>query len=444
MKTFKEENDDLVKSFFDHTYFQGWKGKILNFGKVELEIGTTCDLACKYCYYHKYGRELYPLELQNNKKILSNLGIFLDWLIENEYKPDIDFFSGEPFSQEIGFLGLKLILDKFKNAKSKPKSIVVPTNYTFLLSKEKTKRVEELLKLSRKLKTPIFLSASFDGKYCEKNRPVKTGEELRDDKYYEKCFAFNKKWSFGFHPMVYSKLIENWQKNFLWFQKMFEKYNIPHWNIYLLEVRNSDWSKKQLSDFIKFIDFLVYWTFKNKCESNKEIFTNFVLNRKGYNILSNSLTKTGRGVGCSIQSTMQIRMGDLSIVPCHRTSYTPFLEAKFKVKNNRINGIESINPEVLIGITSFQGENMPYCENCTIKYLCSKGCMGSQFEINGDMFTPIPTVCKLEHAKIYALLKSLKKYGLYDNIYKSIGSNQKKSFDLVEDLLLTNDYGSTK
>ena len=435
MKTFQEENNKLINSFLNHTFFRGWLTGLSNFETVELQSGTHCDLKCKYCYYANYGNKLYPPEIQKPDLVLNNLRIFLDWLIENNYHPNIELFSGEPFCQELGFKSLELILEKFKTAQPKPRNIIVPTNYTFLLSKKRTKRVENLIGHSRKIGIPIILSASFDGKYCEGNRPLRTGEETRNDKYYEKCFAFSKKWEFGFHPMVYSELIEKWKKNFLWFQKNFKKFGIPFGNIYLLEVRNAEWSKPQIKEFMDFINFLIDWTYRIPCKKNPDFFHDFLFRRKGYNVLSNSLTTVGRGLGCSLQSTLHVRLGDLAIVPCHRTSYSSFLLGNFKVKNNKIVGIESKNPELMIGEFTFGGKTMPQCENCLLKYLCTRGCLGSQFETTGDLFSPIPTVCQLEHAKIYAIIKAAKRLNLYNKIYESLDSNKKASLNLLEEIV---------
>lgn len=435
MKTFKEENDILINSFLNHTFIKGWSKGLPNFEKVEIEIGTGCDLKCKYCYYNRYGEKLYPLKIQDPKLVYPNLEIFLDWMVKNNYRPEIDFFSGEPFAQELGFKGLELILEKFKPCKNKPPRIIVPSNFTFLLSEEKTKRVEKLLKYSRKIGIPIILSASIDGKYSEGNRPFVSGKETRNDKYYDKCFAFNKKWDFGFHPMVYSELIENWKKNFLWFQKNFKKFGIHFFNIYLLEVRNAEWNKKQIKEMINFIDFLVEWSYRVPCERNGDKFADLIFKKRGYNILSNAFSNTGRGIGCSIQATLMVRLGDLTIIPCHRTSYSPYILGKFLVKNGRIIGIESNNPELLIGEISLESNNIPVCETCPIKYVCSKGCLGSQFETTGDLFSPIPSVCLLEHAKIYALIKSLKRLGLYEKIYEQIDERKKSSLNVVEKLI---------
>ena len=40
---------------------------------------------------------------------------------------------------------------------------------------------------------------------------------IRDDAYYDKVFAFIKKHGSGIHPMLYSKGMDKWIKNFDWF-----------------------------------------------------------------------------------------------------------------------------------------------------------------------------------------------------------------------------------
>ena len=439
------ENNKLINSFLGRTFFRAWRNPgekgidTENYRTVELWLNNKCNLACKYCYLNRYGNDLYPPEAQDDEKVLKNLDFFLDWLIENKLAPRFELFGGEPLVQETGFKALKMILEKYKNVEKKPSTITIPTNYTFLLSDILTKRIEDLLRKSRKIGIPIFLSASFDGKYCEENRPfrgAKPGQkDPRNDKYYQKAFTFAKKWQFGFHPMIYSEKTENWKENFLWFQENFKKHGIPWHNIYLLEIRNQEWLDQQISKFADFIDFLIKWTFKNPCRHNLAALMDFLFRGKGYNMLSTPLTTCGRGIGCSIQSTFHLRLGDLAWVPCHRTSYPPFVYAFLKVENNKIVGIEAFNPELMIAIGSLQQKNQPQCEACLLKTLCSFGCLGSQFETTADLFSPIPTVCQLQHAKISAMIKAYKDLKVYNTILNRVNPDKADALRRLEQIL---------
>lgn len=433
---YQEENNFLLNSFLQRTFFNGWTKKddsrYENFRRIEFILNAKCNLNCTYCYYTKYGDQLYPKKISQPKDILRNLGMLLDWLIDNGYAPDIDLFSGEPLFQEVGFDALQMILDKFSSAERRPKNIVIPTNYTFILTERLVEKVEKLLEHSRNVGIPIILSASFDGKFCEANRPFKNGEEKRDGKYYDRCFEFNKKYKFGFHPMIYSHLIERWEDNFLWFQEKFEEFGIPFSNIYLLEVRNVEWADEEILDYMDFLEFLIDWTFKNPCKGSTNNYLDFLFRRRGYNILSNCLTTIGRGLGCSLQSCLYVRLGDLAIVPCHRQSYSQFIVGNFVKEDSRITGIEARNPELAIGEVAFDSKTQPQCEACTIKYLCQGQCLGSMYEVTGDLFSPIPTVCKLEHAKVKAMMRTYKRLGIYEVIFSRLNREKQTCLDILE------------
>jgi hypothetical protein len=249
------ENDLIVSNLLEKTFFKAWKKENIdkeiyaNYSTLEVQVNAKCDLKCKYCYYDKFKDELYPQEISNDNLILNNLEMLLTWLEENNLYPRIEPFSGELFSQNVGFKVVDRLIDFYiKNNMTEKEQhyIVIPTNFTFIFSKNRTKRVEDLLNKAKENNVKLILSASVDGKYVEnENRPTISGR-IRDDEYYDKTFAFVKKWGFSFHPMIYSNKIEKWIDNFLWFQEMFEKYEIPYWHIYLLEVRNVEWTKTQL------------------------------------------------------------------------------------------------------------------------------------------------------------------------------------------------------
>jgi radical SAM protein with 4Fe4S-binding SPASM domain len=432
--TYQEENNGLAESFFDHTFGKGWKTPNLkeceNFRSLEIFLNDKCNLACKYCYLQRYGGGLYPQELQEPKDLLKNLELFLNWMEEKDYVPaHIELFSGEVFIQDVAWKAMEMILERFKGKERKPDCLVVPTNFTFMLSNEITARVEDILQRSRDIGLPIGLSASFDGKYCEANRPFRSGKEIRDDDYYDKTFEFAKKWGTGFHPMIYSEHVEDWERNWLWFQDNFTKHKLPWKNIYLLEVRNTEWTNKQIKKLGEFMEFLIDWTFHGPCKGDVDAYVRFLFDG-GYNILRNPLTTIGRGIGCSIQSAVALRLGDLSWVPCHRTSYSPFNFGNFRVENDKITGFNAKNVDMLTTIYSFDASTQPWCEQCLMKPLCSFGCLGSQLETVGDPFTPIPSVCELEHVKVMSMIRAYRRLNILDPILVKI--NQTKADAIIQ------------
>jgi hypothetical protein len=216
--------------------------------------------------------------------------------------------------------------------------------------------------------------------------------------------------------MIYSANIEKWIDNFVWFQKMFQKFDIPIGAIYLLEVRNVEWNKQQIKEFYKFTRFVINWVYKHIRVPPEEL-PKFVFENKLFNLFS-IFTRIGRGLGCSMQSTIQLRLGDLTASVCHRAAYKPHNLWKFKVEDNEIVDIESINHNLLIAAFSFDAKNLPMCEVCPIRELCNSQCLGSMHETNGELFLPIPTVCALEHAKVAAIIDEIIDLGLYDHFYK--------------------------
>jgi hypothetical protein len=294
------QDDRLAESFLNRTFFSGWKNRCApqyaNYGSLELQINSRCDLACRYCYYSRFGEKLYPESISDNQLVFKNLEILLRWLSKNEMSPEIEIFSGEPFSQEIGFMVVQRLIEwGIVNKLSFP--IVIPTNFTFIFDHEKTQRVDDLIAWGRENCIDIRLSASIDGIFFDNiNRPMINGKK-RDETFYDKVFAFCRKWNFSFHPMIYSHLVERWKENFLWFQSKFEEFKMPFTSLYLLEVRNKNWSRIQIKEFYKLMRFIVNWCHEKSGSKGKE-FTRFVFGGKLLNLFS-ILSTNYRGMGCN-------------------------------------------------------------------------------------------------------------------------------------------------
>jgi len=436
MNQLEIENTEVVKSFLNRTFFSSWKNrkylsedKYKNYATLELQLSGSCDLNCTYCYYAKYKKDLYPAKISGKSNILHNLDLVLNWLEENDYWPTLEIFSGEIFSQELGFLALDKILDWMIKTKKVETDLVIPSNFSFIFDEEKIKRVEDLLIKAAKNQIRLFLSCSIDGKYSDVNRPFIDGK-IRDDEYYDKVFAFCSKWGFSFHPMVYSNKIELWKDNWLWFQEMMKKHNIDFRHIYLLEVRNVEWTKKQLKEYYKFVRFVINWTIKyifdNKLVNNETELTKYLWANRLFNAF-NMFSTCGRGVGCSIQAAVQLRLGDLTTSLCHRASYKQHNLWKFKVENDKIVDIESLNTNLLTSMASLDHSTLPMCEACLIKNVCGYQCLGSMYEVNKDPFMPIPTVCALAHAKIAAVYDEVYDLGLDYEFIKNASPDKYKT-----------------
>lgn len=440
--SYRQENRELTRSFLQRTLIDNCRThENENFERVEIILTKRCNQACKYCYVNRFGKKLfYPKE----DKILKNLEIFLDWILAERLTPKIEIFSGEPLAQEIGFKALELIYEKIKDLPRErlPNFLSIPTNCSFILDEETTKRVQEWIDEFASLGIRMSLSASVDGLMLEnKNRPMRKrakdflfGPGGRGQEFYDRLFSFAKKNHMGFHPMIYSEEIDKWRNNFLWFQEMFAKFSIPKTNVYLLEVRNVEWSGRQIREYARFMRFLIRWSFENLADEDPQKMIDTIFKERLFNTLCSPWTTCGRGIGCSIQSDLAVRMSDLAIVPCHRTMYEGFEFGYFKIRKGKIIDIEPANIELMVTIYSTDIRAFPQCESCLMKFLCSGQCLGAMYEATGDMFSPIPTVCQLEHAKILAQIEALKDIGAYEILKERLNEDKKASLNLLEEV----------
>lgn len=424
---YKNQNSEVCKNILEKTYFSSWRNVDSNskipcqYEEIELIINGKCDQACKYCYLTRFGNELYPLELNDDERISKNCSMLFDWFFNHGLKPNISLFLGEVLNQNIGYEILEKSIDFYIKSGKKGR-ILIPSNMNFVHIPEYYNSFVRAYNRAKNHDIEIKLSASFDGLYCDSSRPMKSGI-IRDEEYYNKIFEFGKKYECGFHPMIHNEAIEHWIDNFLWFQKKFEEYDISWRSMYLLEVRNDGWTPEQTQNYAKFLDFLIDWL-KNKLQLSKENFVGYILKESPLNIFS-IFTNIGRGISCSIQTVNQLRLVDLTTYACHRLMYKPFALWKFVDNGKEIVDIESLNLELQIGLQASVTKDFPYCEQCFIKALCLGGCLGSQYETTGDMFTPIPSVCSLLHTKVATILDKFKELGLIPILMDRIDVDKK-------------------
>lgn len=444
--TYNEEQKALVYAFLENTFFKNWRneGELTDISYTGLELMLTpkCNLACSYCYYNNkagHGKGLYPDYIDSWENTLSNTDALLDYLESNKFFPrEFDVFAGDTLIHLNSTKVIKKVIDFF-HRNNKKGIIGLPTNGAFLRNDTITKAVEDLYAYAEERGVALHISISIDGKYLDpinrKNaNPNVNLEEYYSDEYYDKVFAFGKKYRCGFHPMIHHQGIELWKKNFDWFQEQLQKHEIAWYNIYLLEVRNDGWTKETVKEYVEFYKHVLDFAYK-KLHSNKQLFINGFVASGANNYpnlpnmnMFNNISTTSRGIGCSLQTTMQVRTGDLSVAPCHRQSYDWALGFQFVKEGNKIVDIEPKNLAYYITQLTMDVKVQPYCESCGINTICSQGCPGSQLETNGDSFVPIQSVCLLFHGKVKAQIEFLKEKGLYKEFISLISSNQSTAF----------------
>ena len=430
--TYKDEQKELFKSFLDNHVYKYWKsgGKLGYKQGLELILTSTCNTKCSYCYYKNFGKQLNDPCVSTGDNILRNAEKLFTWMNKEGMTPDsIDIFSGEPLN--LPYIGdlMDMIIDKFPGVE-----IVIPTNGTYCRSDKAVERVESLLSKWRK-KARVFLSMSVDGKYLDNDTRAMRDGKLYDDAFYDRLFKFIKKHELAVHPMIGPKGIDKWCDNLDWYVEQLSKYldcskALALSRMYLLEVRNPDWTDNELNYLTKFCHHLTNTAFEYYDKDKYSFVDNFLLGTTGCNFYSGITSTMSRGLGCSIQQEFAVRLGDMKLVPCHRTAYDGYNACTLKIDDNYNIDYELENENTYMMIMGFNAKYATKCCDCPINTLCSYSCLGCNFEVNHDFFTPVDSVCKLEFIKVYALVDSLNKIGALHVLIDRLKNNSHE-YDLM-------------
>lgn len=430
---YNEEQDALFMSYLNSNIISSWKNNyylikdnqktkrdiseyIQTAGALDLVITDVCNTECSYCYYKNFGAKyLYSKDSKNKEDILNNCRKLFNSIRVNKYVPsDVEIFSGEflnlPYAEEI----LNIINDGFSflSGTRYREEVILPTNATFCYSDEGVKKVQDLVDSFNNDPTKninVYLSLSGDGKFLDnETRRFRDKKKKYDDAFYDRLFKFSQKNDYRFHPMISAKSISHWIENFDWYIENIKKYfgyndRQALGQIYLLEVRNPDWKEEDLDNFDKFLNYLIDKTFE-ACNNSPEEVYKFYVDKHNYNIISSLFTDTGRGLGCGLQSTLEVRMGDLAIMPCHRTSYKGLLAGNLIIDDEGNLSVKAKNCNLYM-LVKYYDSRTTTCNDCAISNLCSGPCLGSNYEVNRDLFKVSPMVCKMEFRKIQAIIK---------------------------------------
>jgi radical SAM protein with 4Fe4S-binding SPASM domain len=441
MSEFETEYKEWYKVFIEKYYFQYWKeNKNSQYHRsLELYITPECNLKCSYCYLNNFGDELYKPEIRDINNIIKNAEILFNFFDEQKIFIDtIEFFGGESLRKE-SYDKIFDIIYKYFLKNNIVGTISIPTNVLFVENKIQTESFLDWEKKFKNINSRISFSFSMDGKFCDPiSRKAKNKNFKYSNEFYEKVKQFSKRLISkpGFHPMISAENIFYWKENIDWYIDFImgaldcnetEAIN----NIYLLEVRNPNWLKE---DLLHLNDFNFHFTKKLFKIFNCDVsmFSDFLIKGR-INWYSHLFTTIGRGYGCSIQSILCVRLGDLTIVPCHRTSYKNYESGKFIVEKDKIVDLEPINGRIHLAITCSSVRANVVCSHCPINAICAGFCLGANLEFNKSIFLPIPSVCRLEHYKQKSIIKSLDHFDVLDSIIAKLG-NSPESIIKVEQI----------
>lgn len=408
------ENNILFNDILERNYYQYFKKGEKS---IEIFLNGICPSNCSYCYLKKYQKELFPNDLQNFNNILNNCELIINWYIKNNFNCKIEIFSGEWITTKLRQPVFDLLYTSFKNVEKyqKPKAICLPDNMNFISNNEIKEEVQNFIDKMKQIGIPIYISASIDGKECDKDRI------LYDDSFYIDCFNFLNKNNFLCHPMISSSNIYNWKKNYLWWVNNAPA-NITK-NLMMLEVRDETWDTNSIAELIKFCDFLIDFKLKNYFHNNLKEFTKYIFQLPTSKIITNyspefieihSYFNNKDKITCGFSETLHIRAADLSLGLCHRLWYNNLILGKFHVDNsNNLIDVESYNVELLSVKAHFKRSCMPRCEKCMIEPICPGFCCGNSQENYGLFLIPTMEVCQMYRAKYAYLIKKYNDMGIF-------------------------------
>lgn len=446
MNLYQEEKNILLQNFIDR-YLKD--NDMVD--SVEFILSSECNQACEYCYLYKYGHKMYTKESNDPTNVVHNFKLLLDYLDKNNFKFHVfDLFSGEFFQLSFWEEILEILYNHSiieQKDFMKRKIISIPSNFSFLLDDNKTQKIENWLnKFKYEKDIEIFISCSVDGPAeLEKlERPIKGSPEIKQKDFYDKLFNFLKKYKYTPHPMVTKNFVLNykdnydfWIDNIMKYDNTFKRGNKTLYNIPMfLEVRDPDqWDSPEVLE--KYREFLFYVAEKdlqtyhnnNLKDFAMHIADNFSEGMKDlgcYNQVQPYIIgfpELHAKIPCSIQSGLVCRVGDLSIVPCHRTCYPNMLYGKFitNAEKTEIIGVQGDKVTLAHKIQTCN-PNRSYlrCTDCPIKIFCIKGCLGSQYENTGELFGSQDNVCNMFKIKYKTIHEICEKYGIYDIIFQDI------------------------
>lgn len=435
----------VLNTILEKRFFGPWReGPIDNPASIwpdsnlELFITSACNQNCEYCYLVRHD-ELYPHDIRDPETIKKNLRIFLDWCLEQGFKfNQVDLFSGEIWHSQFGWDILDIILEYIRRGLP-IRTMMIPTNASFVLSDKALVEMANRIEDFNHAGCFFQFSGSIDGGIVDNmtrqgNTTALTESKSSED-FYDRFFSFWRKWNFRFHPMVSQENVKYWKENFQWWEDKCKEYGYDAFDdIMMLEVRNNGWTQKNIEDYTDFLNFLIEKILAERFNGDparlaNHLFLTDIFNGTGSGYINFGLTPADSFQGCTISDMLTVRLGDLSIPPCHRTAYDNLLYGRFKVEDGKIVDIEENNAQIASRLL-LQDSILcsPGCDCCPYNYFCLRGCYGSQQETENDPFMPIESVCDMFRKKIDFLIDKYEYIGVLNALREVGPANSRYEF----------------
>lgn len=447
---FEKDENALLKTFMEAPFVRAQNTRFFEspaMSMLELIVTPECNQKCEYCYITKYGSELYPHNSRADKETtLNNMKMIMDYFVyEKKYIfKNYELFAGDMFSTDLFFGTMEILYPYFEYMYDKApelfsigvdeRVIIIPCNMRFVSNDEIAQQVKEWIKKFATLNVKIVFSWSHDGKYSS---DIREKIELTDE-YYDKVFTFLKETHGGLHPMLSYEGIQNAKANLDWWIEMYQKYfpervAIGDYMPIHLEVRNNGWTDETISEYLEFLRYRmekIFDMFKEDIDAvSRYLFHYDGQGLPDYDQFDCIAFEPFRDnlMSCSMQKAIMVRVSDMAIVPCHRLSYHQFIGGWFVPNEERtkIIDLKANNVGQLIDIKSHQVTLSPECCICWNNKNCLHGCLGSQYEWSGELYLPIPSVCKLQKAKTSFILKMFVETGI---LQSAINQNLLKEY----------------
>lgn len=433
--SFQEEQDELLYTVLNERFFYPWgvsgyetPPTAMPKGSLEVFVTSVCNQKCEYCYLQRH-KELYPAQ-QSPEHLKKQLRALLDYVVENRwYLPNLDLFGGETWHTPFGLELLDIVYEYIVDKGMPLPSITIPTNGTFCHYPTQIIEMQNRIDRFRAVGTDLKISFSIDGKIIEDlERPLvgNSASLVRDDAFYDRIFTFAKHNHYGFHPMLAAKSAKYWKENFKWWASMIRKYDMSLNDIMLLEVRNDDWEEEDIVEYEKFIRYMTEETYKYHDGDFDQFVNDMLLINQLYgthdllwgentSYMPHVFGDSTKGVyGCTIQTHMTVRLGDLAIAPCHRSAYDKYIYGYFtQDENGKIVGLKANNPQMAINILMLDWRYSTLgCDSCKFNPFCLGTCIGQSIESQQDPFHNEPKVCNFLKKKYTMIFKILEEYGI--------------------------------